>query len=79
MKFATLHSSNSPRQLELAPVFVKTNPTISQYFHDGIFFVNKSSCAFSAIGGHHGTEQENRSLKVLGGVKGMLLNKAALD
>ena len=43
-----------------------------------IFYVNKSSCAFSAIGRGHGIEQENRSLKVLGGVKGILLNKAAL-
>ena len=40
--------------------------------------MNKSRCAFRAIGGDHGIEQENRSLKVLGGVKGILLNKAAL-
>ena len=51
---------------------------IWQYFHDGNFSVNKSSCTFSAIGEDHGTEQENRSLKVLGGAKGILLNKAAI-
>ena len=50
---------------------------IWQYFHDGNFSVNKSSCAFSAIGEDHGTEQENRSLKVLSGAKGILLNKAS--
>ena len=56
----------------------ESDPTIWQYFPDGNFSVNKSSCAFSAIGGDHGIEQENHSLKVLGGVKGILLNKAAL-
>ena len=56
----------------------ESDPTIWQYSQDRDFSVNKSSCAFSAIGGDHGIEQENRSLKVLGGVKGMFLNKAAL-
>ena len=40
----------------------ESDPTIWQYFHDGNFSVKKSSCAFSAIGGDHGIEQENRSL-----------------
>ena len=56
----------------------ESDPTICQYFHDGNFSVNKSSCAFSTIGRDSGIEQENRSLKVLGVVKGILLNKAAL-
>ena len=56
----------------------ESDPTICQYFHDGNFSVNKSSCAFSTIGRDNGIEQENRSLKVLGVVKGILLNKAAL-
>ena len=56
----------------------ESDPTIWQSFHDGSFSVNKSSCAFSATGGDHGIEKENRSLKVLGGVRGILLNKASL-
>jgi len=56
-----------------------SDPTIWDYFESGNFSVNKSSCAFSAIGADHGIEQENRALKVLGGVKGLLLNKAALN
>ena len=56
----------------------ESDPTIWQYSHDRNFSVNKSSCAFSAVGGDHGIEQENRSLKVLDGVRGILLNKAAL-
>ena len=56
----------------------ESDSTIWQYFHDRNFSVNKSSCAFSAIGEDHGIEQENCSLKVLGGVKGILLNKVAL-
>ena len=59
-------------------VLKESDPTIWQYFHDGNFSVNKSSCAFSAIGRDHGIDKENRSRKVLGGVKGILLNKAAL-
>ena len=67
----------------------ESDPTIWQYFHDGNFSVNKSSCAFSAIGRDHGIDQENLSVvskelggvkgikKVLGGAKGILLNKAA--
>ena len=54
------------------------DPTIWQYFDDVNFSVNKSSCAFSVISGDHGIEQEHRSLKVLGAVKGILLNKPAL-
>ena len=56
----------------------ESDPTIWQYFHDGDFSANISSCTFSAIVGDHGIDQEHRSLKVLGGVKGILLNKAAL-
>ena len=33
---------------------------------------------FNAIGADHGIEQENRTLKVIGGVTGILINKMAL-
>ena len=69
----------------LMPVYIaqmhalkETDPTIWQYFHDGDFSANISSCTFSAIDGDHGIGQENRSLKVLGGVKGIFFKKAAL-
>ena len=39
---------------------------------------NKSVVSFSAIGADHGIEQENRAMKVLRGVMGLLINKEAL-
>ena len=38
----------------------------------GIFFVNKFGIPFTAIGSNHGFEQENRALKVIGGIKGIV-------
>ena len=37
----------------------------------GSFSVNKSHIPFSAIGADHAIEQENRAMKVLGGIKGL--------
>ena len=45
----------------------------------GNFSVNKSKVPFSAIGTDHGIEQENRAIKVLGGIKGIANNQQALD
>ena len=35
------------------------------------FSVNKSNVLFSAIGADHALEQENRAVKILGGIKGI--------
>ena len=40
------------------------------------FSVNKSNVPFSAIGADHALEQENRAMKVMGGIKG-IANKAS--
>ena len=40
--------------------------------------MNKSALPFNVIGADDGIEQENRTLQVLGGVTGILINKAAL-
>lgn len=45
----------------------------------GNFSVNKSRVPFSAIGADHGIEQENRALKVLGGIKGLANSNQALN
>ena len=47
-------------------------------FESGNFSVKKSSVPFTAIGADHGIEQESRSLRALGGIKG-LINKHSLD
>ena len=41
--------------------------------------VNRSSVPFTAIGAGHGIEQENHSLKVLGGIKGLTNKQHSLD
>ena len=51
---------------------------IWEFFNKGSFSVNKSEVPFNAIGADHGIEQENRTLKVIGGVTGILINKMAL-
>ena len=43
------------------------------------FSVNKSSVPFSAIGADHGLEQQNRVMKVLGGIKGIANSQTTLD
>ena len=50
-----------------------------QLFERGNFSVNKSSVAFTAIGADHALEQQNRAMKVLGGIKGIANNQTALD
>ena len=49
-----------------------------EFLSEGNFSVNISAIPFNAIGADHGIEQENRTLKVLGGVTGILINKTAL-
>ena len=43
------------------------------------FSVNKSSVPFSAIGADHDLEQQNRVMKVLGGIKGIANSQTTLD
>ena len=50
-----------------------------EYFEQGNFIVNKSTSSFCGIGPDHGIGQENRSMKVLGGLIGLLQNKPALQ
>ena len=45
------------------------DPIIWNRFVEGEFSVNKSNVPFSAIGADHALEQENRAVKVLGGIK----------
>lgn len=57
----------------------ENDPETWQFFEQGKFIVNKSASSFSAIAPDHGIEQENCSMKVLGGVIGLLQNKPALQ
>ena len=49
----------------------KNDETTWNILNNGHFSVNKTIVPFSAIGADHGIEQENRALKVLGGIKGL--------
>ena len=41
------------------------------FFMNGYFSINKTSVPFTAIGADHAIEHENRTMKVLGGIKGI--------
>lgn len=45
---------------------------IWNFFREGNFSVQKRDIPFTAIGADHALEQENKNIKVLGGVKGLL-------
>ena len=45
----------------------------------GHFCVTKSSVKFTSIGPDHGIEQENRKMKVAGGIIGVTQNENALQ
>ena len=55
------------------------DPTIWNRFVEGEFSVNKSNVPFSAIEADHAREQENRAVKVLGGIKGIASSQKLLD
>ena len=57
----------------------QSDPVTWEFFKPGNFSVNKTRIAFSAIGADHAIEQENRAMKVLGGIKGIVNNEKALD
>ena len=44
---------------------------IWEFFMNGYFSINKTSVPFTAIGADYATEHENRTIKVLGGIKGI--------
>ena len=58
---------------------MEKDPDIWRFFQEGNFSVNKSNIPFSAIGPDHRIEQENRALKVLGGIKGIANSEDVLN
>ena len=55
------------------------DPAIWNRFIEGEFSVNKSNVVFSPIGADLAPEQENRTVKVLGGIKGIANSQKLLD
>ena len=47
--------------------------------NEGSFCVGKSKVPFTSIGADHGIEQENRSIKAMGGIKGISNSSINLD
>ena len=52
---------------------------IWEFFMNGYFSINKTSVSFTAIGADHAIEHENRTMKVLGGIKGIANDINKLD
>ena len=55
------------------------HPEIWDEFEKGNFCVTKGAAGFTSIGPDHGIEQENRELKVMGGIVGITQNEKSLD
>ena len=54
-------------------------PNICEEFEKGNFCVTKGVAGFTSIGPDHGIEQENRELKVFGGIVGITQKDWSLD
>ena len=63
----------------LSQMYDNNDPTLWNRFVEGEFSVNKSNVTFSAIRAHHALEQENRVVKILGGIKGIASSQKLLD
>ena len=70
----------------LLPLYISTmqqteqqHPEIWGEFMKGNFCVTKGVAGFTSIGPDHGIEQENRELKVIGGIVGITQNEKSLD
>ena len=68
----------SPVYLSEMAVVQESEPEIWNLFMEGNFSVQKNKIPFTAIGADHALEQENKNIKVLVGVKGLLQNDSAL-
>ena len=56
-----------------------SDPDTWKALEDGDFCVTKSSIPFCSIGPDHEIEQENRTMKVIGGITGITQKEATLD
>ena len=61
----------------LSPVYIsqmyhlkEKDPSMWQFLQNGNFSVNKTGIPFTAIDADHSLEQENRSMKISGGIQG---------
>ena len=47
--------------------------------NDGNFCLNNSNIAYTALGADHALEQANKTMKIHGGIKGIVNNQVSLD
>ena len=71
---------------KLLPLYISTmqetekrHPSLWREFTRGHFCVTKGLAGFTSTASDHGIEQENRKLKVMGGIVGLTQNEKALD
>ena len=68
-----------PLYLAIMQLIKKTVPKLWKEFETGNFCVSKSDVKFTSIAPDHGIEQENKKLKVSGGIVGITLEEQALQ
>lgn len=78
------HSTNRTKYMRMMPYYVasqyalqESDPPVWQALADGEFSVAKNDLPFTAIGVDHAGEQENKVLKVHGGLRGIANNENA--
>ena len=73
------YARTTPVYLSQMYAIKEKDPQTWEFLSDGGFSVNKLKVQFSSIGSDHGIEQENRGLKVTGGIRGIAHSQQALD
>ena len=56
----------------------RTDPEMWQTFKSGNLCVKKGPIPFRSLGVDHALEQENRTMKIMGGLRGLMYRPAAL-
>ena len=72
------YAQNVPEYIARMYELKTTDPEIWEELNNGNFCVKKSTTAFCSIGVDHALEQENRKMKVLGGLTGITRQPATL-
>jgi len=73
------YAQHIPEYLSKMYSLQTSDPDIWKYFCEGNFCVKKTELSFCSLGVDQALEQENKRLKVLGGLKGITHNPAALQ
>lgn len=73
------YAQHVPEYLAKMYALQHSDPEVWEQFQNGNFCVRKSSVPFTSIGVDHALEQENRKMKIMGGLRGLTQRPGALN